>query len=58
MKKLTLNVDELAVESFQADAEVETRGAGTVHGHAPRDTQQFRCTYFCTVAGGCTGLAC
>lgn len=58
MKKLTLNAEALAVESFQADAEAETRAAGTVHGHAPPQTQQVRCTYFCTVAGGCTGLAC
>jgi hypothetical protein len=56
MKKLTLNVDTLAVESFHADAEKEPRAAGTVHGHAPQDTQQFRCTYFCTY--NCTGLPC
>jgi hypothetical protein len=58
MKKLTLNAEELAVESFHAAADAETRTAGTVHGHAPPETQQVRCTYFCTVAGGCTGLAC
>jgi hypothetical protein len=55
MKKLALNVEELAVESFQAE-EGTRRGAGTVHGHAAPDTQQFRCTYFCTY--NCTGLPC
>ncbi len=56
MKKLALNVEELAVESFQADADVEPRAAGTVRGHAVPETQQFRCTYFCTY--NCTGLPC
>ncbi|HYR08811.1 MAG TPA: hypothetical protein VEQ60_13605 [Longimicrobium sp.] len=56
MQKLTLNVDELAVESFRPQAEPATRGEGTVHGHAPPQTEQFRCTYFCTY--NCTGLPC
>jgi hypothetical protein len=56
MKKLTLNVDELAVESFRPESEPASRGDGTVQGHAVRDTQQFRCTYFCTY--NCTGLPC
>lgn len=54
MKKLTLNVDALAVESFQAEAQPDAARAGTVRAHA--DTQQFRCTYFCTY--NCTGLPC
>jgi hypothetical protein len=51
MQKLTLNVEELAVESFQPQA--AERGEGTVYAY---DTQQFRCTYFCTY--NCTGLPC
>jgi hypothetical protein len=53
MKKLTPDVDALAVETFRPQAPSE-RHDGTVHAHA--DTQQIRCTYFCTY--NCTGLPC
>ena len=53
MKKLSLNVEELAVESFQSEPEGE-KEAGTVQAHM--NTQQVRCTYFCT--DPCTGLPC
>lgn len=53
MKKLALNVEELALESFQPQAEGEKQ-TGTVQAHM--NTQQFRCTYFCTY--NCTGLPC
>jgi len=56
MQKLRLNVEELAVESFQAQPDAEERPAGTVHAHA--NTQQFRCTYFCSYACTDTGLPC
>lgn len=56
MQKLRLNLEELSVESFQADAEIQARAPGTVRAHAVQDTQQFRCTYFCTY--NCTGLPC
>ncbi|HEX6042222.1 hypothetical protein [Longimicrobium sp.] len=55
MRKLELKLDELAVESFAVQADEKGRGRGTVQAHAP-DTQQFRCTYFCTY--NCTGLPC
>lgn len=51
MQKLTLNVEELAVESFQPQA--AERGEGTVHAY---NSHQVRCTYFCTY--NCTGLPC
>lgn len=54
MQKLRLDVEELAVESFDAQAEEARRHQGTVHAHL--NTQQFRCTYFCTY--NCTGLPC
>lgn len=56
MQKLTLNVEDLVVESFQPQREAAGRREGTVHAHAPAATQQVRCTYFCTYA--CTGLPC
>jgi hypothetical protein len=56
MHKLTLNVDALAVESFRPESKPAPRGEGTVDAHAVADTQQFRCTYFCTY--NCTGLPC
>jgi hypothetical protein len=55
MQKLTLKVEDLAVESFQPQPEAAARKEGTVHAHA--NTQQFRCTYFCTY-NACTGLPC
>jgi hypothetical protein len=43
-KKLTLNVDALAVASFATDAEA-AQGAGTVHGRAIVPTPpQYACT--------------
>jgi hypothetical protein len=54
MKKLKLKVEELAVESFQAN--VDGPSFGTVQGYASPNTQQVRCTYFCTY--NCTGLPC
>lgn len=57
MQKLRLNLEELSVESFQADAEAQVPEVpGTVRAHAVPNTQQFRCTYFCTY--NCTGLPC
>lgn len=54
MQNLTLNVDELAVESFQPQPDRAERQDGTVHALA--NSHQFRCTYFCTY--NCTGLPC
>ena len=56
MKKLRLNVDALAVESFPAQPGAAERAAGAVH--AQPDTQQFRCTYFCSYPCTDTGLPC
>ena len=53
MRKLKLNVEELAVESFQPDGSGEQAG-GTVHAH--QETSPFRCTMFCTY--NCTGIPC
>lgn len=53
MRKLRLNPDELAVESFHADGAGQDAG-GTVHGH--QETSPFRCTMFCTY--NCTGIPC
>lgn len=60
-KKLRLEIDELAVESFAADQELELRG--TVEGHAywsdPKVcpyTENWCCTVnerFCTQAASC-----
>lgn len=52
MRKVRLNVEELAVESFHAA--VAADGEGTVHGH--QETWPFRCTQFCTY--NCTGIPC
>jgi hypothetical protein len=54
MRKLRLNVDELSVDSFQADCGVEKDAKGTVHGY--QETWPFRCTMFCTY--NCTGIPC
>jgi hypothetical protein len=56
MQKLKLNAEALAVESFQADEDPRTPRMGTVRAHEAPNTQQFRCTYFCTY--NCTGLPC
>lgn len=50
MKKLKLNVDALAVESFDAESGQE-RPRGTVEARS-EDTQ-FLCTYECTNAHSC-----
>jgi hypothetical protein len=55
MEKLTLNVDALTVESFAAADKPRTE-RGSVQAHEAPETQQFRCTYFCTY--NCTGLEC
>jgi hypothetical protein len=54
MKKLTLDVEALTVESFRPETDPVAAREGTVHAHAAPDTQQVRCTYFCTYA--CTGF--
>jgi hypothetical protein len=50
MKKLTLNVDSLAVDSFPVTKAIE--GGGTVQGMEvptpPYNTCQAACTYTCT----------
>jgi hypothetical protein len=56
MPKLRLNVEALAVESFQAQPHAAEHAAGTVHAHA--NTQQVRCTYFCSYPCTDTGLPC
>ena len=53
MRKLRLSVEELAVESFEAQTRAKA-AEGTVHGH--QETWPFRCTQFCTY--NCTGLPC
>jgi hypothetical protein len=53
MQKLKLDVQALTVDSFQPQPQT-ARDAGTVHAHGPRETEQVRCTYFCTYA--CTGF--
>jgi len=54
MEKLKLDLENLELDTFQADDEAKD-GDGTVEGYA--DTKQFRCTYFCTYSA-CTGLPC
>ncbi|HEX6372226.1 MAG TPA: hypothetical protein VF006_25130 [Longimicrobium sp.] len=53
MRKLTLNLDDLSVESFRPAADADA-GNGTVH--ALQETWPFRCTQFCTY--NCTGIPC
>ena len=53
MRKLTLNVEDLSVESFRPAADADA-GSGTVHAH--QETWAFRCTQFCTY--NCTGIPC
>ena len=53
MRKLRLSVEELAVESFHAEAR-DGWHAGTVYAH--QETSPFRCTMFCTYNG--TGSPC
>lgn len=54
MRKLRLNLEELAVESFHAGGGAGKEGRGTVHGHL--HTHQIRCTAICTY--NCTGIPC
>lgn len=51
MKKLKLRVEELAVESFEADA--RTAGRGTVHGHLGAMSDDTLCDIL-TCGGGYT----
>jgi hypothetical protein len=53
MRKLSLNLEDLSVESFQPDA-AAGQASGTVHAH--QETSPFRCTMFCTY--NCTGIPC
>lgn len=48
-RKLRLDVDELAVETFEADR--EDKRLGTVHGHAISDTTCFQVMCDCSFAG-------
>jgi hypothetical protein len=54
MRKLRLDVEALAVQSFQCEAGRGRAADGTVHGH--QETWPFRCTQFCTY--NCTGIPC
>ncbi len=56
MPKLKLTVEELVLEIFRADDD-PARDGRNAPAMAIRDTQQFRCTYFCTYSA-CTGLPC
>ena len=49
MRKMKLDMDRLAVESFEVDNGV-TEARGTVRGHAA--------TRFCSLASGCAGDTC
>jgi hypothetical protein len=58
MKKLNLDIDTLAVDSFATGNEAAMRG--TMHGHAAQDT--FTCltgmeTRTCPVVGTCVACA-
>ncbi|HEX8692714.1 MAG TPA: hypothetical protein VF746_09860 [Longimicrobium sp.] len=46
MKKLTLDIERLRVESFATEPAVEARG--TVHGHAPTQATRPTCGTVCT----------
>jgi hypothetical protein len=49
MRKMELDVEVLAVESFEVDAG-STEARGTIHGNAV--------SRFCTLASGCAGDTC
>jgi hypothetical protein len=51
MKKLTLDIDKLRVESFDADA--AGRGRGTVRGHDYSNTCDSIADYTCHGYGTC-----
>jgi hypothetical protein len=54
MRKLKLDVDRLAVESFEAEpAEIE--GRGTVRAHAPTNIHAHTCD---PLVGTCFGFTC
>ena len=53
MPKLKLDLDELVLDTFDAD----DKEIADARAKAMMDTQQFRCTYFCTYSA-CTGLPC
>lgn len=53
MRRLTPNVEDLSVESFEADTGA-AQGKGAVHAY--QETWPFRCTRFCTY--NCTGIPC
>ena len=58
MEKLTLKVDELAVESFEPGRAERLHEKGTVEAHQATRTRDYRCdSYFCTYSA-CTGLPC
>ena len=54
MKKLRLEIDALAVESFATDETLEA--AGTVRGHGPNDTAPAN--YTCGAEGSCGPYTC
>jgi hypothetical protein len=55
MKKLKLNIEELAVETFSADSEGTAPQRGTVKARESNQTWEYTCTYnyHCTY-GNCT----
>ena len=53
MPRMKLDLDELVLDTFQADDDKVV----DAQADAAKDTQQFRCTYFCTYSA-CTGLPC
>ena len=53
MKTLKLDVEKLTLDTFQA----EDGKLADAKKEAFANTQQFRCTYFCTYSA-CTGLPC
>ncbi|HSU16005.1 hypothetical protein [Longimicrobium sp.] len=57
MAKLKLDLENLALESFDSVSDVAPREKGTVQGHDAPQTQQVKCTYFCTYACP-TGMEC
>lgn len=56
MQKLKLDLEALTLESFESDRPVAEE-KGTVQGHFVPNTQQVKCTYFCSYACP-TGFSC
>lgn len=52
MARLTLDVEELALESFDATAVQERAEPGELAQAMMQNTQQVKCTYFCTYPTG------